>query len=128
MLPARSTQHASVASPHTRSENARSMAFEEGDATTPAPKTTWWNPLHALRALQRMGDDPDPEHPVRKNIHVCSAPQPAELPQRHARQAQIGEGRVGAVRSLFYMSSNTMIRIVVSDLTSSIMLRTSHSC
>ncbi|CAM9600857.1 unnamed protein product [Pylaiella littoralis] len=63
MLPARSTQHASVASPHTRSENARSMAFEEGDATTPAPKTTWWNPLHALRALQRMGDDPDPEHP-----------------------------------------------------------------
>lgn len=42
---------------------------EEGTAV-PASERTWWNPLHALRALRRMGEQPDPEQPVRA---VCQS-------------------------------------------------------
>lgn len=41
------------------------MALEEGGSETPTPKRAWWNPLRALRALQRMGEEPDPDQPVR---------------------------------------------------------------
>ena len=43
---------------------------EEGTAV-PTGERTWWNPLHALRALRRMGEQPDPEQPVRAVCQSC---------------------------------------------------------
>lgn len=51
---------------------ASEEGVDEGVTAVPAPERTWWNPLRALRALRRIGEQPDPEQPVRVVVHSNS--------------------------------------------------------
>lgn len=47
---------------------ASEEGVDEGGTAVTATEREWWNPLHALRALRRMGEQPDPQQPVRARM------------------------------------------------------------